>query len=112
MKNINLETMERKKKFNSMMWSYPIFNIKGKYNKALYFMLKHSKNKGKYSCDYEDFKRYLGIPASYRASHINTKILKYAVTELSKFGIDIKEFNKIKDGRKISKIEIIFNEIT
>lgn len=111
MENINFESMQRRRNFKMMEYRFPISEIKGKYNKALYFMLKYSKYKNKYFCDYKDFKYYLGIPTSYRASHINTKILKYATIELKKFGIEIEKINKMKKSGKIEKIEIIFKEI-
>lgn len=111
MENINFESMQRKRSFKTIEYRSPIWKIRGKYNKALYFMLKYSRYKNKYSCDYKDFKYYLGIPKSYRASHINTKILKYATIELKKFGIEIEKINKTKKSGKIEKIEIIFKEI-
>lgn len=104
------ETKERKEKFQFLSKSSHVSYMRGKYNRIIFLMLNYSKYQGKYKCDYKEFKNILEIPKSYRESHINTKILNLSKIEIPKFGFDILEINKIKKGRSIDEIEIIFNK--
>jgi hypothetical protein len=90
-----------------------LLGLKGKYTKRLYTLLMKSKNPkkldtGKLIIKYDDFKERLEIPKSYKASNIDQKILSPAKTELLKANIKITKITKIKKGRAIDIIEILF----
>lgn len=86
--------------------------IKGKYNKRIYQLLIQFKSTGKFWMTWEQFKLILEVPVSYKATHIDQKILNVAMEELQKVGLDIIEIKKIKKGRSIDKIEIFFKTET
>lgn len=58
--------------------------LSGTYTKIIYRLLKQFKRTGKLTINYDKFKQFLNIPASYRARDIDKQILQPALKELSK----------------------------
>ncbi|MBR2157709.1 MAG: replication initiation protein, partial [Campylobacter sp.] len=57
--------------------------IKGKYAKNLYRLLKQFRSTGFLKMEWQEFCKVMQIPTSYKMSHIDQKILKPCVAELS-----------------------------
>jgi plasmid replication initiation protein len=60
--------------------------LKDKYSKALYRLLKQVKIKGVLEIEWEEFKRLLSIPNSYEVSQIDRQIIKSAIKRLTTSG--------------------------
>ncbi|MEI6857172.1 replication initiation protein [Psychrilyobacter sp.] len=97
-----------KSKFLVLLKKADILGIKGKYNKRLYSLLMQFKKTGLYFTTWDKFKEILEIPKSYKSGHIDQKIFTPAKKELLKVGIEILEIKKIKKGRSINRVEILF----
>lgn len=78
------------------------------YAKNLYRLLKQFRETGIYRVKLEDFRAMMGIPNSYRQSHIN-KMIDNAFEELEPYFKDL-EVRKIKRGRggKVVALEFTF----
>lgn len=92
-------------------------NLSGTYVKTIYRYLKQFRSSGCWRIRYDDFKRLLNIPDSYRATDIDRQILKPSLKELSSErslfnqrrtlfkGLVVK---KIKNGKFIEILEFCF----
>ena len=60
------------------------FEIHGKYAKDLYRLLKQFRSTGEATWKIDDFREEMAIPDAYRTCHIETKVLKPAIKELSR----------------------------
>lgn len=114
-KNLTVQELEHydnvikeKSKYLVLLKKADILGIKGKYNKRLYSLLIQFKKTGKYSTTWNKFKEMLEVPISYKAGDIDRSVLNPSKEELLKVGIYITQINKIKKGRSINKIEILF----
>ena len=78
--------------------------------------LKQWKSTGKWEVTFDEFKRVMAIPDSYRMSDIDTRILKPAELDLAPFftGLEIKKLdrnNKISGkGRPVKKLVFTFQQ--
>lgn len=91
--------------------------LSGTYVKTIYRYLKQFRQTGHWWIRYDDFKKLLGIPDSYRATDIDRQILKPSLKELSSErslfnqrrtlfkGLVVK---KIKNGKFIEALEFCF----
>lgn len=96
--------------------------LHSKYTKCLFRLLCQFKSTGKRIFAWEEFKRQLAIPDSYKMSDIDKQILKPAIKELScsDFVRSLEtensqpnfpnlSFKKIKTGRKVTAIEFTWD---
>lgn len=97
-----------KSKYLVLLHKADLLGISGKYNKRLYALLMQFNKSLKYFTAWNDFKEVLEIPKSYKVGDIDKQILNKAKKELLKFGLKITKINKVKKGRSIDKIEILF----
>ncbi len=106
-KELEIKT-EEKEKLLGLMTTFISREIKGKYSQRLLDLLMQFKGSGVFIMNYDKFKELLEIPESYRASDIDTQILKKSQTEFKKIGLIITDIEKVKDGRSIKNIKIKF----
>lgn len=81
-------------------------NLHSMYSKRLFRILKQNRTLGKKKFQYDEFRKELNIPDSYRSSNINMRVLKPAWEELAPYFKDLrieKEFVS-KNGRGKGKI--------
>lgn len=64
--------------------------IRSTYAKTMYRLLKQWRTIGKHEWSVENFRAILGIPDSYKASHVQTRVLKPILKELPSFFPDLK----------------------
>lgn len=78
-------------------------NLKSTYSKQMYRQLKQWKKKGEKEYSVAEFRELLSIPDSYKASHIDSRILKPIQKELSKCfdNFKIKPIKKRTKGNPI-----------
>ena len=100
---------EEKIKLTGMMTTFLVNNINGKYNQKLVDLLMQFNGSGVFAMKWEQFKKILMIPETYRPSNIDQNILNPCVAELKKIGINITKIEKIKKSNRIESIKIIFN---
>lgn len=100
---------EDKVKLTGMMTTFVTGIISGKYNQRLVDLLMQFSGSGIFAMKWDEFKKIMGIPESYRATDIDVKILKPCVNELKKIGINISKIEKMKKSNRIESIKIIFN---
>jgi len=106
-KELEIKT-EEKEKLLGLMTTFISREIKGKYSQRLLDLLMQFKGSGLFIMNYDKFKELLEIPESYRASDIDTQILKKSQTEFKKIGLIITDIQKVKEGRTIKNIKIKF----
>lgn len=74
-------------------------SINSTYSKALYMRLKQWKSVGKWEVSFDEFKRVMAIPESYRMSNIDQKILNPAMKDLKPFFTGLKVFKLDRNGK-------------
>lgn len=74
-------------------------SINSTYSKALYMRLKQWKSTGKWEVTFDEFKRVLSIPDSYRMSNIDQKILAPTLKDLKPFFKGLKVFKLDRNGK-------------
>lgn len=99
------------------------FQLKGIYTKELYRHLMQFRDKstgiGYWAVNIEEFRLHLGIPESYRMSHIQSRVLNVAEKEFftknedgepifEKF--EVEKFKEKGKGNKVSRLVITFKE--
>lgn len=91
--------------------------LNGTYTKTIYRYLKQFRTQGRWRIGYKDFKRFLGIPESYKSCDIDKQILKPALKALSEprniFETTRTPFENLsvikhKKGREIESLEFVF----
>ncbi|MGB6128856.1 MAG: replication initiation protein [Psychrilyobacter sp.] len=101
-------SQEEKIKLTNLMTTVINHNVKGKYSQRLMDLLNQFLSTGKFFMNWEEFKDVMEIPMSYKASNIDQQVFNPARKELLKIGLKITNINKIKKGRSIDRIEILF----
>ena len=88
-------------------------SIKSNYGKLMFKLLKQFDSTGKRDFKIEDFRELLDIPASYRISEINSKVLtKKNIEELEKVFKNLKiEKIKNRNERNVSRIVFTWDKI-
>jgi plasmid replication initiation protein len=88
-------------------------SIKSHYGKLMFKLLKQFDSTGKREFKIEDFRELLDIPASYRISEINSKVLtKKNIEELEKVFKNLKiEKIKNRNERNVSRIVFTWDKI-
>lgn len=90
--------------------------LSGTYTKTLYRLLKQFKSQGVLYIKYDEFKRILGVPSTYKACDIDKQILKPALKQLQEVTIfdtvrqpfeNLSVFKK-KNGRNIETLVFTF----
>lgn len=86
-------------------------NIKSIYAKECYRRLKQYKSTGFWIVSYEEFKKILNVPESYRACHVNDKVLKPVQKELSLYfgNLNIVKVKSEDAGNPITHLEFYFD---
>lgn len=82
--------------------------LKSKYSKIFYKMVMKFKATGYLILSFEDFKKKLDIPDWYRVSEIDKNVMKHIFKELPG-NFESFTLNKLKSGRSVDKIEVIFS---
>lgn len=100
---------EEKIKLTGMMTTFVSGTISGKYNQRLVDLLMQFNGSGIFAMKWVEFKKIIGVPETYRATDIDTLVLKPCVAELKKIGINITKIEKIKKSNRIESIKFIFN---
>lgn len=78
-------------------------DVKSKYSKVLYKLLKQYRHTGILVIDIAEFRRLLDVPKSYQMSHIDDKILNPAIKELKPVFRAV-GYKKIKDPKQKNKV--------
>jgi hypothetical protein len=99
---------EEKKKLTGMMTTFLSDEIKGKYSQRLMDLLIQYQGSGLFIMEWERFKELLEIPKSYKAGNIDQQVLNPSKKELLKIGLKITKIEKVKKGRSIDNIKIMF----
>lgn len=101
-------------------------NLRGVYAKTLYRLLKQFRTTGEAKFEWDEFKRLMGIPASYQMQNIDNQILKQSLKELMKpqdlFDTKRQPFTNLKyekikgkgrgRGGKVTHIKFTFDKIS
>lgn len=100
-----------KKEFTS--FDLQIFKkLKSKYSKSLFRLLSQYSSLGKYQCNYQWLREYLGVPTNYDYKTFNFQILTPSVKELSnqfkKLNVEVTRY---RENNKVIHKDIIFSFI-
>ncbi|MDJ1089979.1 replication initiation protein [Macrococcoides caseolyticum] len=81
--------------------------LKSTYSKTVFRLLKQFRTTGYLKLSIEEFKEQLNVPASYRMSHINKKIIEVVENELTTHfdNLKIKKLKAKKKGSPVVAIE-------
>nr|WP_240443871.1 replication initiation protein [Helicobacter pylori] len=89
--------------------------VRGKYAKTLYRLLKQYKSTGILSVEWGQFKELLDIPKDYDMRSIDNFVLKIALKELRKIypfeHLSYKKERKSHDKRKVTHIDFYFEQL-
>ncbi|MGL2754133.1 replication initiation protein, partial [Helicobacter pylori] len=90
--------------------------VRGKYAKTLYRLLKQYKSTGILSVEWTQFRELLDIPKDYKMENIDQKVLTPALKELRKIypfeHLSYKKERKSHDKRKVTHIDFYFEQLT
>lgn len=85
-------------------------DIKGKYVKTMYRLLKQFEGTGFYTAKIEEFRELLNIPESYNNKTIRTRIIEPAIKQLSSHFPNLKcEFYTRGKGQQFTHIKFTFD---
>ncbi|GAA7362431.1 hypothetical protein MM0350_14480 [Helicobacter pylori] len=106
---------------NLGMGQYTSFNllefqqVRGKYAKTLYRLLKQYKSTGILSVEWTQFRELLDIPKDYKMRNIDQKILTPSLKELKKIypfeHLSYKKERRSHDKRKVTHIDFYFEPL-
>ncbi|MCQ2878840.1 replication initiation protein [Helicobacter pylori] len=89
--------------------------VRGKYAKTLYRLLKQYKSTGILSVEWTQFRELLDIPKDYEMRNIDQKVLTPALKELHKIypfeHLSYKKERKSHDKRKVTHIDFYFEQL-
>ncbi|MBM2660082.1 replication initiation protein (plasmid) [Helicobacter pylori] len=89
--------------------------VRGKYAKTLYRLLKQYKSTGILSVEWTQFRELLDIPKDYTMPNIDKFVLKIALKELRKIypfeHLSYKKERKSHDKRKVTHIDFYFEQL-
>ncbi len=89
--------------------------VRGKYAKTLYRLLKQYKSTGILSVEWDQFRDLLGIPKDYDMTNIDKFVLKIALKELRKIypfeHLSYKKERRSHDKRKVTHIDFYFEQL-
>ncbi|MFP6021308.1 replication initiation protein [Helicobacter pylori] len=89
--------------------------VRGKYAKTLYRLLKQYKSTGILSVEWSQFRELLDIPKDYTMPNIDKFVLKIALKELRKIypfeHLSYKKERKSHDKRKVTHIDFYFEQL-
>lgn len=74
------------------------------YSKNLFRLLKQFSSTGWYEISIEKFREELGVPTTYRMTHVDVRVLKPIKQDLEKYFPDF-QIEKIKEGKSIKKLK-------
>ncbi|WP_181326294.1 replication initiation protein [Helicobacter pylori] len=106
---------------NLGMGQYTSFNllefqqVRGKYAKTLYRLLKQYKSTGILSVEWSQFRELLDIPKDYEMRNIDQKVLTPSLKELRKIypfeHLSYKKERRSHDKRKVTHIDFYFEQL-
>ncbi|GAA8912967.1 RepB family plasmid replication initiator protein [Helicobacter pylori] len=89
--------------------------VRGKYAKTLYRLLKQYKSTGILSVEWTQFRELLDIPKDYKMRNIDQKILTPSIKELKKIypfeHLSYKKERRSHDKRKVTHIDFYFEPL-
>lgn len=85
-------------------------DIKGKYNRIIFRFLKTFASTGIWRIKYNDFKKILNLPKTYRSNDIEFRVLKKAIEELCPKYFTNLTIEKVKEGRSIQSLIFSFDK--
>lgn len=89
--------------------------VRGKYAKTLYRLLKQYKSTGILSMEWSQFRELLDIPKDYKMENIDQKVLTPSIKELRKIypfeHLSYKKERKSHDKRKVTHIDFYFEQL-
>ncbi len=89
--------------------------VRGKYAKTLYRLLKQYKSTGILSVEWSQFRELLDIPKDYDMTNIDKFVLKIALKELRKIypfeHLSYKKERRSHDKRKVTHIDFYFEQL-
>lgn len=97
---------------NSNFTSFELLHftsIRSTYAKTLFRMIKQYHSTGVFAINIEDFKFIFDTPKSYQICHIDQKVIKPAIKDLSEF-YTIK-YEKVKEGKRVKTLVFYFEPI-
>ena len=86
--------------------------IRSKYSKILYQLLKQYRKTGSLIISIEEFRRLLDIPEGYRMSEIDKRVLAPAMNELNKYfvNLEIKKVTAKTQGNPVVQLQFFFQK--
>lgn len=86
--------------------------IRSKYSKILYQLLKQYRKTGALIISIEEFRRLLDIPDGYRMSEIDRRVLTPAMSELSNYFVDlgVKKVTAKTKGNPVVQLQFYFQK--
>lgn len=86
--------------------------MKSKYSKILYQLLKQYRKTGALIMDVEEFRKTLDIPSGYRMSEIDKRVLTPALKELDNYftNLTVKKFKDPKKQNAVTQIHFYFQK--
>ena len=85
--------------------------IKSTYSKAMYRLLKQYRTVGRYKISFEEFKRLLDVPGTYRISEIDRRVFNQIKKELSLIFVGL-NIEKVKKNGKVVAFVFTFQKET
>lgn len=87
-------------------------NLRSTYSKTVYRHLKQFKKTGWWRVDDEDFRTLLDIPKTYKATHIDSRVLAPIQKELPQYfkGLKIHKIKSKQRGNKVIAYEFTFQK--
>ncbi len=89
--------------------------VRGKYAKTLYRLLKQYKSTGILSVEWSQFRELLDIPKDYKMENIDQKVLTPSLKELRKIypfeHLSYKKERRSHDKRKVTHIDFYFEQL-
>ncbi|GAA8337458.1 hypothetical protein HpBT203_19310 [Helicobacter pylori] len=89
--------------------------VRGKYAKTLYRLLKQYKSTGILSVEWDQFRELLDIPKDYKMENIDQKVLTPSLKELRKIypfeHLSYKKERRSHDKRKVTHIDFYFEQL-
>ena len=85
--------------------------IKSTYSKAMYRLLKQYRIVGKYKISFEEFRRLLDVPDTYRISELDRRVFNQIKKELSNIFVGL-NIEKVKKNGKVVAFVFTFQKET
>ena len=86
--------------------------LKSVYSKSVFRFLKQYRKTGFWKIDFDDFRKLLNIPESYKPSHIDSRVLKPVMNELPSIfkGLKVHKIKSRRRGNQLLGYEFTFQK--